>query len=60
MTIRCGYIIRGTLRGQWWEITRQEVGATYRLDVGGEFYASDDSLLALIEEVEALDGLARW
>ena len=59
MTMKCGYIIRGEFSGQWWEITRQEAGALYRLDIGGEFYASSDNLRQLLDEVTDLDGLPR-
>lgn len=59
MTIDYGRIIRGTLRGQRWEITRQESGAAYRLDIGGEYYVSADSRRELLDELTAIDGLER-
>lgn len=59
MTIKSGRITKGTFRGQRWEITRQETGATYRLDINGKYYTSSDSMRELLDELEALDGLTR-
>ena len=59
MTIKCGRVARGILNGQHWEITRQEAGEPYRLDIGGEYYAGADSMRELLDEIEALDKLAR-
>ena len=44
---------------KWQEISQQEAGALYRLEIGNEFYASADSIRDLLDEVDALDGLAR-
>lgn len=57
--MKCGYIIRGEMAGKWWEIIRQEAGALYRLEIGGEFYASADCIRNLLDEVTAFDKLAR-
>ena len=59
MTMRRGCIVRGEFVGQRWEITRQESGARYQLDIGGEFYANADNQRQLLDEVTALDGLPR-
>ena len=59
MTMRRGFIIRGEFAGQRWEITRQESGARYQLDICGEFYANADNQRQLLDEVTALDGLPR-
>lgn len=59
MTIDYGRIIRGTFQGQRWEITRQASGAAYRLNIGGEYYASGDSRREMLDELTALDGLER-
>ena len=57
--MECGYISHGEMAGKWWEISQQEAGALYRLEIGNEFYASADSMRDLLDEVDALDGLAR-
>lgn len=43
----------------WWEISTQEAGAKYRLEIGGEFYSSADNQRQLLDEVSSLDGLPR-
>ena len=57
--MECGYISHGEMAGKWWEISQQEAGALYRLEIGNEFYASADSIRDLLDEVDALVGLAR-
>ncbi len=59
MIVKCGYIIRGEFAGMWWEISTQEAGAKYRLEIGGEFYSSADNQRQLLDEVSSLDGLPR-
>ena len=54
--MECGYISHGEMAGKWWEISQQEAGALYRLEIGNEFYASADSIRDLLDEVDALDG----
>lgn len=58
MTMKCGYVTSGEYAGKWWEIER--IGPEhYTLIVGGEFWTSSDNQRQLLDEVSALDGLAR-
>ena len=47
--MECGYISHGEMAGKWWEISQQEAGALYRLEIGNEFYASADSIRDLLD-----------
>lgn len=53
-----GYIINGEYAGKPWEIELVSTGH-YVLQIAGEFYASADNKRALLDELNALDGLHR-
>lgn len=58
MLVTSGYIINGEQAGKYWEIEMVS-GGHYVLTIGGNFYASADSRRALLDELNALDGLHR-
>lgn len=58
MLVTSGYIINGDQAGKYWEIEMVS-NCHYVLTIGGDFYASADSRRALLDELNALDGLHR-
>lgn len=56
MIVAQGTIHAGGSAGQRWEIKARHTpgAANYVLTVGGEFYASGDSVFELLEELDAI------
>lgn len=56
MIIDHGMIHTGKYAGQTWEIKRRRIpgAASYELTVGGEFYASGDSVADLMDDLDEI------